>query len=55
MTIDRVAQRVRDRGNLLRPSSVLLTSSANLGAGRAGPLPSADLPGHVCDISGRLG
>jgi len=55
MTIDRVTLRVRDRVDLLRPSSATLASGATSGAGRAGPLPSADLPGHVCDISGRLG
>ena len=55
MTIDRVALRVRDRVNLLRPS--------NRGGWRAvpiwelvarGALPSANLRGHVSDISGRF-
>jgi hypothetical protein len=55
MTIDRVALRVRDRVNLLRPSSRSDWRAVPIWELVArGPLPSANLPGHVSDISGRL-
>jgi len=54
MTIDRVTQRGARPRRSIAAVQRLLASSATSGAGRAGPLPSADLPGHVSDISGRL-